>query len=375
MVYILFLFILGEVISTIYAFRIHFFMNECKSYDLTKCIYDTKFLVIIPVHNEELQIEEVIKSIRKTNYPQNLIDIIILNDRCSDRTVEIAYKNNVKVYNILNKENTKGSILKTFCIQYKEIINKFDYLCIADADNIFDDYFFAFGHIELKKGNKIVQGQINNIQYKKNVISFFMTFFQKIISTFMLYKNKLGYSVIIAGKGVLIAPEVIEQIEWNEKTLIEDVYFSFDALLNKYKIHYCNNMKIGTKHPYTITDLWIQQRRWTSGQIQIMKKYNSYILDKNLNGVARTFIICGYINIIVFCLNIISLLNPQIYLLNIISLYICIFVNSLIIVLDKNTKYIIPLLIFPFILFYWHIIFMFSFFKPEKEWKQIKNKY
>ena len=374
MVYILFLFIIGEIVLTIYAFRIHFCMNKSKSYNLTKCIYDTKFLVVIPVHNEELQIEKVIKSIRKTNYPQKLIDIIILNDRCSDRTVEIACKNNVKAYSILNKENTKGAILKTFCNQYKETINKFDFLCIADADNIFDEYFFAFGNREFKKGNKIVQGQINNIQYKKNIISFFMTFFQQIISTFMFYKYKLGKSVIIAGKGVLITPEVIGQIEWNEKILIEDVCFSFDALLNNYTIHYCNNMKIRTKHPYTIADLWIQQRRWTSGQIQIMKKYNSYILDKNLSGVARSFITCGYINIIVFCLNIISLLNPQICILIIISLYICIFFNSLII-LEKNAKYIISILIFPFILFCWNIIFMFSFFKPEKEWKQIKNKY
>jgi len=116
-------------------------MNEYKSYDLTKGICDTKFLVVIPMHNEELQIEKVIKSIRKTKYPQKLIDIIILNHRCSNRTVEIAYQNNVKVYNILNKENTKGAILKTFCIQYKETINKFDYLCIADTDNIFDEYF------------------------------------------------------------------------------------------------------------------------------------------------------------------------------------------------------------------------------------------
>ena len=147
MVYILFLFIICEVVLTIYAFRIHFCMKECKSYNLNKCIYDTKFLVIIPVHNEELQIDEVIKSIRENNYPQKLIDIIILNDRCSDRTVEIAYKNNVKVYNILNKENTKGAILKTFCSQYKETINKIDdeYINAVLKRIILDEEF----HIQL----------------------------------------------------------------------------------------------------------------------------------------------------------------------------------------------------------------------------------
>lgn len=182
----------------------------------------------------------------------------------------------------------------------------------------------------------------------------------------MFYQNKLDRSVIIAGKGVLIAPKIIAQIEWNEKTLIEDVHFSFDSLLGNCKIDYCHNMKVETKHPYTIADLWIQQRRWTSGQIQIMKKYYSYIFDKRLNGVAKSFIMCGYINVIVFCLNAISLLDQQIFLLVIISLYLCVFLNGLIIIENKNIKYIIPLLIFPIILFYWNIIFMFSLFFLKK---------
>lgn len=375
MIYILILFIIGEIFLIMYAFKMRLCIGACHTNNLNDCKYNTKFLVIIPVHNEELQIEDVINSIRKSNYPQRLIDIIILNDRCSDKTVEIAYKNKVKIYNILNKESTKGDILKTFCSQYKEIINKFDYLCIADADNIFDEDFFAFGHKEFKKGNKIVQGQISNIQYKKHVISFFMTFFQQIITSFMLYQNKLGKSVIIAGKGVLITPQVIEQIEWNAKSLIEDVCFSFDALLNNYKIHYCHHMKIKTKHPYTIVDLWIQQRRWTSGQIQIIKRYRPYMFNKSLNGVARTFIFCGYINTIIFCLIAISLCNLQICLLIIISLYFCVFFTNLIIISDKNKNCVIALLEFPFILFYWNLIFIFSIFNPEKKWKQIKNKY
>lgn len=171
--------IFGEIILTIYTLKIHFCIKSCSTSNDINCICDTKFLVVIPTHNEELQIDDVIKSIRKSNYPQNLIDIIILNDRCSDKTIKIAYKNKVKVCNITNNEKTKGAVLKTFCIRYKDYINKFDYLCIADADNIFDKNFFTFGHKEFQKGNKIIQGQISNIQYKKSVISFFMTFFNK----------------------------------------------------------------------------------------------------------------------------------------------------------------------------------------------------
>lgn len=375
MIYILILFIIGEILLTIYTLKIRSYINTFYTGDFNSYKCETKFLVVIPVHNEELQIGDVIKSIKKSNYPQDLIDIIILNDRCSDKTIEIAYKNKVKVYDILNKENTKGAILKSFCIQYENIINKFDYLCIADADNIFDKNFFAFGHIEFKKGSKIIQGQVSNIQYKKKVISFFMTFLQRIIFSFMFYQSKLGKSVVLAGKGVLIAPDVVERIEWNEKALVEDICFSFDALLKGYKIHYCPHMKIKTKNPYTIIDLWIQQRRWISGQIQVIKSYRPYIFDKKLNGVAKTFVLFGYINLIIFSLIAISLFNPKICLLIIVSLYFCVFFDNLIIVRNANDRNIIALFVFPFIFFCWNLVFIFSIFKPEKKWKQIKNKY
>lgn len=375
MIFLLIIFIVSEIYFILYTFKINHYLSDCQRNNLNNYKYNTKFLVVIPAHNEESQIEDVIKSIKKANYPQRLINIIILNDKCSDKTVEIAYKNKIQVYNILNKENTKGSILKSFCFQYKEIINNYDYLCIADADTVFEEDFFKFGHNEFRNENEIVQGQIINIQYKKNIVSFFMTFFQQIISSYMFYQSKLGKSVIISGKGVLIAPKVIEQIEWNEKSLIEDVCFSFDALLKGYKIHYCHQMKIKTKHPYTVLDLWIQQRRWTSGQIQIMKRYHHYIFDKKLNGVARSFVFFGYINTIIFCLMTISLFNPKIYLLIIISLYFCVFFTNLIIIKFKNTNYIMAIFLFPFIFFYWHLIFVFSLLKPEKKWNQIKNKY
>ncbi len=375
MIYILIMFIIGEIYLILYAFKIKYYLCDCQCNNFYKCKYNTKFLVVIPAHNEELQIEDVINSIRKSNYPQRLIDVILLNDNCSDKTVEIAKKNEVVVFSILNKENTKGAILKSFCVQYKEILNNYDYLCIADADTIFEEDFFIFGHNEFKNGNEIIQGQIKNVQYKnkKKYISFFMTFFQQIISSFMFYQSKLGKSVIISGKGVLITPKILEQIEWNEKSLIEDVCFSFEALLKGHKIHYCHQMKIKTKHPYTVLDLWIQQRRWTSGQIQIIKRYRYKTFNKNLNGVARTFVFAGYINIIIFCLITISFFNPQICLVIIISLYFCVFFTNLII--NENKNCIKAFFLFPILFFYWHLILVFSLFKPEKRWKQIKNKY
>ena len=43
-----------------------------------------RFAVLIPAHDEELLIREVIASIRATDYPQNCLDIRVIADNCTD---------------------------------------------------------------------------------------------------------------------------------------------------------------------------------------------------------------------------------------------------------------------------------------------------
>lgn len=49
-----------------------------------------KYAVIIAARNEELVIGELIKSIRKQNYPQEYVDIFVIADNCTDKTADVA---------------------------------------------------------------------------------------------------------------------------------------------------------------------------------------------------------------------------------------------------------------------------------------------
>ena len=377
---ILIFFILFELTCILYLFKIKSYLNNSEQEDNYKAYYNTNFakiLIVIPAHNESSQIKNSIKAIKKANYPKNSIDIVLLNDRCTDNTQQIALEEKIKVYNLNNHEQSKGGVLHSFCSQYMNEINNYDYFCIIDSDTLIEPNFFNIANTEFKKGHKIIQGQINSIRYNKNNVSCFMLFLQLMINNFMNYQSKLKKPVIIAGKGLLISPKVLKNIKWDAKILIEDVDFSFNALLNGYFIYYCPQMKVKTKQPYTFLDMWIQQRRWTSGQKQIIKKYGRYITSNKLTGVARAFILECYLNFIIFCLITISLLDLKIFFTIILSLYICSIIIMIIVVKNTNIEYcnIINIFLFPFILFFWHLINIISFFNPEKKWKQVKNKY
>ena len=49
-----------------------------------------KFMAIIPAHNEEMVIKNLVESLREQDYPKDLYDIYVIADNCTDNTAEIA---------------------------------------------------------------------------------------------------------------------------------------------------------------------------------------------------------------------------------------------------------------------------------------------
>ena len=49
-----------------------------------------KFMAIIPAHNEEFVIRNLVESLKEQDYPKELFDIYVIADNCTDSTAAIA---------------------------------------------------------------------------------------------------------------------------------------------------------------------------------------------------------------------------------------------------------------------------------------------
>ena len=49
-----------------------------------------KFMAIIPAHNEEMVVGNLVESLKNQNYDKDLLDIYVIADNCTDRTAVIA---------------------------------------------------------------------------------------------------------------------------------------------------------------------------------------------------------------------------------------------------------------------------------------------
>ena len=118
-----------------------------------------KFMAIIPAHNEESVVGNLIESLKKLDYPDELYDIYVIADNCTDNTAKVAKEAGAIVYERFDdKKKTKGFALQWFFNKKIEEDAPYDAFCIFDADNIVDKNFLNVMNKKLCQGEDVVQG-------------------------------------------------------------------------------------------------------------------------------------------------------------------------------------------------------------------------
>ena len=67
-----------------------------------------KVSVIIPCYNEEQYLPKCLESIKTLEYPENYLEVIVVDNGSTDETLQIAHEYGVKVMSIgflMNKED------------------------------------------------------------------------------------------------------------------------------------------------------------------------------------------------------------------------------------------------------------------------------
>ena len=75
---------------------------------------ETRFLVVIPAHNESPVIEKALRSLQGLNYPAERCDAVVIADNCDDDTAAIVSKSGTATCLVRNDSEKKG---KGFALQ------------------------------------------------------------------------------------------------------------------------------------------------------------------------------------------------------------------------------------------------------------------
>ena len=238
---------------------------------------DHKFMAILPAHNEENVIGNLMESLKKQDYPANLIDIYVIADNCTDNTVKIAKEAGAIVLERKEddpKKRTKGAALQWFLKQKIEENADYDAFCVFDADNIVDKGFLTAMNKKLCQGEEVVQGY-RDIKNPTDswITAGYAIFYWTMHRFYHLARYNLGLSPLLNGTGFMVRFDVVKPQGWDTKTLTEDIEFSLKRIIKGKKLGWATDAICYDEQPVGFVQSWSQRSRWTVGHIQCIHEY------------------------------------------------------------------------------------------------------
>lgn len=234
-----------------------------------------KFMAIIPAHNEEAVIANLIESLKNQDYDKDLYDIYVIADNCTDSTAKIAKDLGAIVYERFDQEKkTKGFALDWFLKQ--KIAEKADYdaFFVFDADNIVDNNFIKNMNKKLCQGEEVVQGY-RDIKNPTDswITAGYALFYWTMHKFYHLARYNVGLSPLLNGTGFMVKFDIVKDTGWDTVTLTEDIEFSLKRMIKGKKLGWATDAIVYDEQPVTFKASWSQRSRWTVGHIQCMKTY------------------------------------------------------------------------------------------------------
>jgi cellulose synthase/poly-beta-1,6-N-acetylglucosamine synthase-like glycosyltransferase len=253
-----------------------------------------KFAVLIPARNEELVIGQLIKSIKSQNYPEDLVDIFVIADNCTDQTAKVAADAGAMVKERFNKIKVgKGyaldEMIKHIRIEYSG--RKYDGIFVLDADNLLDENYITEMNKTFNQGYRVITSYRNSKNYDQNWISAgYALWFLHEAEYLNLPRMTLNTSCAVSGTGFLIHKDVIKENDgWIHHLLTEDIEFSVAQIIKGEKIGYSRNAQFYDEQPVTFSQSWNQRLRWAKGFYQVFGKYGKELLKNIVQGKRNRF--------------------------------------------------------------------------------------
>ena len=238
-----------------------------------------RFMAIIPAHNEEAVVGNLIESLKNQNYDKDLYDIYVIADNCTDNTAKVAKEAGAIVYKRFDEtKKTKGYALDWFLQQKIEENAPYDAFFIFDADNIVHPDFIKNMNKKLCQGEDVVQGY-RDIKNPTDswITAGYALFYWSMHRFYHLARYNLGLSPLLNGTGFMVKFDVVKPQGWDTVTLTEDIEFSLKRIIKGKRLGWATDAICYDEQPVGFKQSWSQRSRWTVGHIQCIKEYTKQL--------------------------------------------------------------------------------------------------
>jgi len=242
----------------------------------------TRFMIVIPAHNEASVISATVSRMFAMDYPAYLFSIHIVADHCSDNTAGVAREAGAVVHERNEGPRTgKGAALSWI---FQRILKKeqCDAVVIFDADTQVDCEFLRVMNWRLTQGDQVIQGQhiiCNTDQGWFPALTWAMFLIDNRFQNFG--RSNLGWSAKNMGDSICFRVDILRRLGWGDG-LTEDYHLRFQLLLKGMRIVY-EPCAIGYgEAPLTWSRARAQRARWLRGTHDTSKRFVKHLFVEGI---------------------------------------------------------------------------------------------
>ena len=233
-----------------------------------------RFCILIPAHNEGLNLGAVLDKLQSVEYPKEYVQIVVIADNCDDNTAEVAESAGARVL-VRQNEDLRG---KGYALEWAiDILLKdefgFDAFLVMDADSVLSANFLETMNLELLAGMDVLQGYYGVL----NTDESWRTKLMAVALALAHYvkpcgRNVLGLSDGLKGNGMVFSRKAMLAVPWSGESVTEDIDHTLRLIEKGFKIRFLQNAVVEAQMPTTGDQAKSQRQRWEGGRYGLIKR-------------------------------------------------------------------------------------------------------
>ena len=186
------------------------------------------------------------------------------------------------VYERFSPQRGKGYALEWMFNKLFEMEEqKYDAICLFDADNIVSSNFLLEMNSKLKKGYRSIQGDLDTKNPNDSwVTACYATAYWSMNRMWQLARFNKGLSNALGGTGVCLEYQLLKEYGWGATCLTEDLEFTMKLLMNGIKTSWAHEAKVYDEKPVYFSQTWRQRTRWLQGHWDVAFRYMIPLIKK-----------------------------------------------------------------------------------------------
>jgi 1,2-diacylglycerol 3-beta-glucosyltransferase len=237
---------------------------------------ETRFLVLVPAHNEELVISRSLEAIMVDKRPTD--QVLVVADRCADATAAVARSLGALVLERGEDEEPGRAAARQAGLEYARDL-EWDAVLMLDADSVIARGFFTACERALATGASAVQARSESGHGRSLAQEASLAAFTLQGITIPRGRDSLGLSVRLRGTGMAIKRELALAHRFRAPAS-EDLFFTLDLMLDGVRCRHVDAARLRSDGASNWGTFGGQKVRYEAGRMAAARTYVPRLMSR-----------------------------------------------------------------------------------------------